>query len=181
MTFETERLVLRNWLESDVDYYMILARDVGYNCFSPPGHFLVKTAAEAKRKIDERMNLFAGRKLGKFPVFLKESGEFIGTCGLEPYELNGPEVELGYRLCLKYWGQGYAAEAAVGVLRYGFSDLNLQKIIAFAVPQNRASLRILEKLGFRYLYDFVHADLPHRLYEIRRSAAYRQEPQQQSG
>jgi hypothetical protein len=66
MTFETERLVLRNWLESDVDYYMILARDVGYNCFSPPGHFLVKTAAEAKRKIDERMNLFAARKLGKF-------------------------------------------------------------------------------------------------------------------
>jgi RimJ/RimL family protein N-acetyltransferase len=73
---------------------------------------------------------------------------------------------LGYRLCLKHWGHGYAAEAATAVLRYGFRDLNLAKIIAFAVPQNKASLKILEKLGFRYLRDFVHAGLPHRLYEI---------------
>jgi hypothetical protein len=47
MILETERLVLRNWLESDVNHYLVLARDVGYNCFSPPGHFLVHTTEEA--------------------------------------------------------------------------------------------------------------------------------------
>jgi ribosomal-protein-alanine N-acetyltransferase len=167
MILETKRLVLRNWLESDVNCYMILAKDVGYNCFSRPGHFLVHTTEEAKEKIQHRMILFNERKLGKFPIFLQGTGEFIGTCGLESFDLAGlTEVELGYRLCLKHWGQGYAAESAAAVLRYGFGDLNLNRIKALALPQNRASLRILEKLGFQYLHDFVYAELPHRLYEI---------------
>jgi [ribosomal protein S5]-alanine N-acetyltransferase len=169
MILETKRLVLRNWLESDVDSYMVLANDVGYNCFSRPGHFLVHTTEEATRKIRDRINLFNERKLGKFPVFLKETGEFIGTCGLEPCEIAGRvEIELGYRLCLKHWGKGYATESADAVLRYGFGDLNLKKIVAFALPQNKASLKILENLGFQYLNDFVHAELPHRLYEMPR-------------
>ena len=48
MILETERLVLRNWMESDVDCYLVLAKDVGYNCFSRPGRFLVINAEEAK-------------------------------------------------------------------------------------------------------------------------------------
>jgi RimJ/RimL family protein N-acetyltransferase len=167
MILETERLVLRNWLETDVNCYMVLAKDVGYNCFSRPGHFLVHTPEEVKEKVQLRMNLFHERKLGKFPIFLKGTEEFIGTCGLEPFELEGrTEVELGYRLCLKHWGRGYAAESAAAILRYGFGDLKLARIKAFALPQNRASLRILEKLGFHYLHDFDYAELPFRLYEI---------------
>jgi ribosomal-protein-alanine N-acetyltransferase len=167
MKLETERLVLRNWLESDVNCYMILAKDVGYNCFSRPGHFLVHTSEEAKEQIQRRVILFNESRLGKFPIFLKRTEEFVGTCGLESFDLAGQaEVELGYRLCLKHWGQGYAAEAAAAVLRYGFGDLNLKGIKALALPQNRASLRILEKLRFQYLHDFVYAELPHRLYEI---------------
>src|ERR1700730_3823878 len=144
MILETERLILRDWRESDVNHYMVLSQDVGYNCFSRPGRFLVHTTNEAEREIQERMSLFDERRLGKFPIFLKGTGEFIGTCGLEPFELSGrSEVELGYRLCLRHWGQGYAAEAAGTVLRYGFGHLNCEKIIAFAVPQNRGSLKIL--------------------------------------
>jgi GNAT acetyltransferase-like protein len=58
--------------------------------------------------------------------------------------------------------------SAVAVLRYGFNDLSLKNIMAFALPQNRASLRALEKLGFRYLYDFVYAELLNRRYEMSR-------------
>jgi ribosomal-protein-alanine N-acetyltransferase len=166
MNLETERLVLRNWQEADVNCYLMLAQDVGYNCFSLPGRFLVHTAEEAKEKVRQRIALFNELRLGKFPIFLKSTGEFIGTCGMEPFELHGqPEVELGYRLCLQYWGQGYAAEAAAAILKYGFETLSRKKILAYALPQNRASLKILEKLGFRYLNDFIHADLPHKLYE----------------
>jgi RimJ/RimL family protein N-acetyltransferase len=168
-TLETERLVLRNWQETDVNCYMTLARDVGYNCFSPPGHFLVRTAEEAKEKIQQRMILYEERRLGKFPIFLGGTGEFIGTCGMEPFELEGQaEVELGYRLCLKHWGNGYAQEAARAILRYGFGPLNRAKIMAFVLPQNRASVKILENLGFKYLGEFLHYDLPHRLYEMPR-------------
>lgn len=170
MQLETERLMLREWREGDADCYMTLAKDVGYNCFSRPGHFLVKNAEEAQTKIQERLDLFHQHKLGKFPVFLKTTGEFIGTCGMEPYKLDGQvEVELGYRLCLKHWGKGYAKEAAAAVLQYGFGDLGFAKIIAFALPQNRPSLKILEALGFRFQREFMHAELPHRLYELSRS------------
>jgi [ribosomal protein S5]-alanine N-acetyltransferase len=177
MRLETKRLVLRNWQESDVEHYLVLASDIGYHCFSRPGRFMVQNAKEAKTKVRERMLLFDRCGLGKFPIFLKQTGlkqtglkqtgEFIGTCGIEPFNLEGrPEVELGYRLCLKFWGQGYAREAGAAVLNYGFSDLKLAKIMAFVLPQNKASVRILEQLGFQYLRDFLHADLYHRLYEF---------------
>ncbi|PYU23100.1 MAG: hypothetical protein DMG30_12735 [Acidobacteria bacterium] len=77
-----------------------------------------------------------------------------------------PGVELGYRLCLKFWGNGYAKEAAATILSYGLGDLRLTNIMAFTLPQNRSSLRVLEKLGFLYLHDFIHAGLSHRLYEF---------------
>ena len=172
MMLETERLILRNWQESDVEHYFALASDVGYHCFTRPGRFMVQNAKEAKAKVRERMLLFDRRKLGKFPIFLqksrlRETGEFIGTCGIEPFNLEEqPELELGYRLRLNFWGKGYAKEAATAMLKYGFDDLRLPKIMAFVLPQNRASVRILEQLGFQYLRDFVHAELVHRLYEF---------------
>lgn len=174
MMVVTDRLIVRNWQESDVDHYLVLAGDVGYHCFSRPGRFMVRNAKEARAKVRERMLLFDRRRLGKFPIFLKKSGlkkpgEFIGTCGIEPFNVDGqPEVELGYRLCLKFWGKGYAKEAAAAMLKYGFDDLKLPKIMAFVLPQNRASVRILEQLGFQYLRDFVQAELCHRLYEFPR-------------
>jgi ribosomal-protein-alanine N-acetyltransferase len=169
LTLETERLTLRNWLESDVASYVCLSTDVGYNCFSPPGRFLVSSPEEARDRIQERIDLFDRQEMGKFPVFLKATGEFVGTCGMEPFELEGKsEVELGYRLCLKHWGRGYGKEAARAILEYGFGSLNRARIMAFVLPQNRASVKILENLGFGYVREFMHYDLSHRLYEYPR-------------
>jgi RimJ/RimL family protein N-acetyltransferase len=159
--------MLREWREPDVDCYMTLSRDIGYNCFSPPGAYLVRDEEEARAQIRKRMALFEKQRIAKFPVFLQPGGEFIGTCGLEAVDIDGrSEVELGYRLCLKHWGHGYATEAAAGVLRYAFRDLQIKRIVAFALAQNRASIRILEKLGFRFDREFLHAGIPHQLYGI---------------
>ncbi len=172
MLIETSRLTLREWRETDVECYLTLSRDVGYNCFSPPGAYVVRDEEEARQQIRKRTALFERLRIAKFPIFLKEGGEFIGTCGLEPVEIEGAsEVELGYRLCLRHWGNGYAEEAAAGVLRYAFGELGMGRIIAFALPQNRASVRILEKLGFQYQREFLHAGIPHRLYEMPASIA----------
>ncbi len=167
LNIETDRLFIRPWNDTDASKYQTLSKDVGYNVFSSPGHFSVRNDTEALEKLKLRMTLFQERGLGKFPVFLKATDEIIGTCGLEPYLIEGKsEVELGYRLCLAHWGKGYATEAAKAILQYGFSDLKLEKIVAFAVPQNSQSLKIIEKLGFRYLKTFEHAGLPHRLSEM---------------
>src|SRR5262245_7642315 len=88
---QTKRLVIRPWRETDVIHYLTMSRDIGYNCFSPPGFLLVKNDSEAQERVNLRLKLYSERKLGLFPVFLEDSGEFIGCCGLRPYELNGVE------------------------------------------------------------------------------------------
>lgn len=103
--------------------------------------------------------------MGKFPLFLRSTGSIIGTCGIEPYPGLGPDaVELGYRLRLNFWELGYATEAAKAIVQYGFRDLKLPNIYAFAVPQNRASLGVIRKLGFQSQGMLEHAGIPHELY-----------------
>lgn len=166
MRLDTERLFIREWRDSDVPHYLRLSTDVGYNNFAYPGYYLVKDEAEALEKIRQRQKLFQARGLGKFPVFLK-NGEFVGTCGIDPYTLDGSEqFELGYRMLLDHWGNGYATEAAKAVLSYAQTTLSLGKVLAFAVPQNPQSLKIIEKLGFRYQRLFRHAGIAHKLYEL---------------
>lgn len=166
MLLESKRLLIRPWQATDFVHYMTMSKDVGYNCFSTPGYFSVKSEAEAKEKVLQRIKLFEDTKAGKFVVLLKSTEEFLGTAGIDPYTLAGrEEFELGYRLCLKYWGQGFATEAGEMILDYGFNELRLSKLIAFAVPQNPASLKVIEKLGFTYLQIIDHAGFPHKLYE----------------
>jgi [ribosomal protein S5]-alanine N-acetyltransferase len=161
---ETKRLIIRPWRREDVPCYQELSRDVGYNCFAPPGFFLVSGDKEAEEKIDQRISSFEENKCGKFPVFLK-GGEFIGTCGFSPCELNGQkEIELGYRLLLKHWGKGYATEAARAVIAHAFNGLTRKQVFAFAIEQNPASLRIIEKLEFKYQSPLMYAGLEHRLF-----------------
>lgn len=166
MLLETQRLIIRPWDASDVKHYQAMSVDVGYNCFTPPGVYLVKDEAEALEKVKARMQIYTDHKLGKFPVFIKESGEFIGTCGADRCHIESvPEVELGYRFMLEHWGKGYATEAAEALLRYLLQDLKLPSVHAFAVYQNPGSLKVIEKVGFGYLRDFQWFNLTHRLYK----------------
>ncbi len=80
----------------------------------------------------------------------KATGAVVGDCGLQPLEFRGPEVELGYRLGRRHWGRALATEAATVCLRTGFEELGLERIVAVAYPDNAASRRVLEKIGFRY-------------------------------
>src|SRR5687767_13704208 len=106
LILETTRLLIRPWSESDVDSYLTLANDVGYTAFSLPGQFALDNDG-AKERIKDRIELFESKKVGKFLLLSKETSEPIGTCGLGAYNLDGREtMELGYRLRLKYWGQG---------------------------------------------------------------------------
>ena len=73
---------------------------------------------------------------------------FLGWCGVFPLEDSGL-IELGYRFARSAWGQGVATEAAQAVLEHGFRTLGFDPIVAVTHPENRASQRVLEKLGFR--------------------------------
>ena len=96
------------------------------------------------------------------------SGRHLGHAGLGVYGgLGRPEVELGYGLHPDAWGGGFALEAARRVVQVAFGDLGLESIVSFTLPFNRASRRVMEKLGLEFEKNCWHAELPHVLYRIR--------------
>jgi len=107
-----------------------------------------------------------------FAAELKESEQLIGFIGLCHTDYFFPEygtsaVEVGWRLGSQYWNKGYATEGAKACLEYGWNRVGLSEIIAFTVPANLRSLRVMERIGMiRDLNgDFAHPKLEpdHRL------------------
>ena len=105
-----------------------------------------------------------------FAAELIECGTLAGFVGLNEVtfkEAFTPAVEIAWRLGAGFWGKGYATEAAKAVLEYGLKVLDLRSIVAFSVPENKRSLRVMEKIGLcrDYRGDFSHPSLPvsHRL------------------
>ena len=111
-------------------------------------------------------------------------GEPIGLCGLQhvPFEARfTPAVEIGWRLLPAHWGRGLAEEAARLALAAGFGPLRLEEIVAFAVPANERSWRLMQRLGMRGDGEFAHPRLPeghplrpHLLYRLTRAEWVRQ-------
>ncbi len=102
---------------------------------------------------------------GRWAVYLQNTDEFIGWCGLK-FRPERHEVDLGYRLMKKYWGHGYATEAAKRTIQYGFTVLQLPRLFAAAHVQNFASQKVLEKVGFQYIRDEIIDDCTAKTYEI---------------
>jgi [ribosomal protein S5]-alanine N-acetyltransferase len=104
---------------------------------------------------------------GPWVFHARETGEEVGGAALRHVEIEGQEeVEIGYRVAAAWWGRGIATEMAstlVGVAR----DLGLREIVAFTLPENVASRRVMEKVGFTYERDIEWAALRHVLYRQR--------------
>lgn len=103
--------------------------------------------------------------LGRWAVFLKYTNEFIGWCGLK-YLAESNEIDLGYRFKKKYWGNGYASEAASTCISYAFEHLEVQKIIARAHIDNLASLKVIEKCRMNFLREEVIDSCPVKTFEL---------------
>lgn len=89
--------------------------------------------------------------LGLWAAVLKETGKFIGRCGLLPWDLDGrEEVEVAFLIGREYWGQGLGTEAAQAILQYGFEVLDLPRLVCLIEPGNQASIRVAGKIGMRF-------------------------------
>ena len=112
-----------------------------------------------------------------FAVERRDTGEYIGFAGAAavPFEAHfTPCVEIGWRLAFEHWGNGFATEAARAILRYCHETLNLSEVVAFTVPANVRSRRVMEKSGMTYdpSEDFDHPNLPEGN-PLRRHVLYR--------
>ena len=91
--------------------------------------------------------------------------EHIGSTAI-PGIYAKPEIELTYSLRPEYWGNGLAVEIGRYVIDHELPRLLLDHIVCFTTIQNKQSQHVMEKLGFEYQKDFIHANLPHRLYQL---------------
>ena len=143
---ETERLRLRPFAPDDADdYYQRIFGDPDVTKYLRSRRSITRDDMPAL--LTRLANQW--RQQGFWAVTDKSDGQLIGHCGLKYLDAT-TEIELAYALAKSHWGMGFATEAARAVLRYGFEELKLDRIVAVAVPENAASRRVMEKIGLAY-------------------------------
>jgi ribosomal-protein-alanine N-acetyltransferase len=147
-TVETARLLLRPLSTSDLgDYTPLIFADAEVMRYLPQRDLAPRERAE--RTIVFFSNHWSQHGYGVWAVTDKHTGQFIGHCGLN-FVPDAGEVEVLYALRKDRWGKGLATEAAWASARFGFEVANLERLIALATPENIASRRVMEHLGFKY-------------------------------
>lgn len=163
ITLETDRLFLREFLPQDANDFYELNGDPEVIKFTGDRAFQNIEEAEALVKNYDQYKKY---KRGRLTVLLKETNEFLGWCGLK-YHANDKLTDIGYRFKRSAWNKGYATESAKVSLDYGFKVLELKEIVGHAMHDNKASIRVFEKLGMQYVKDIVCEGNSSVLYKIR--------------
>jgi [ribosomal protein S5]-alanine N-acetyltransferase len=161
--FRSNRLLFRPFAPSDAEDAFSIFRDTEVMRYSVSGRDrdLEETAARVERYA--RQNAASG--LAPWAVVETASECVVGSCGLTRLK-DGKDVEIAYRLRRDRWGRGFAIEAAMAWLDRGFSLLRLPRILAFVDPANTASLRVVDKIGMRFVENCRYEGIPVRKYEI---------------
>lgn len=146
---ETKRLLLRHLELDDLDNLFALYSDPEMVRFIPDAP---TTLAQTREQLLWFANGHPERpELGLWATIYKESGQFIGRCGLLPWEIDGrSEVEIAYLIDKAFWGQGLATEAAQAILAYARGKLGLTRLVCLIDHGHVASMRVAEKMGMAF-------------------------------
>lgn len=173
---ETERLILREFTDSDADNLFELDSDREVIRFANLG--IIKGGDPIDTDYETIRNKTLPKLLayyqqydgyGFWAAIEKSSNEFIGWFQFRPaldspfnvtsgfYDKN--DIELGYRLRKVSWGKGYATEGARALVLKGFSQLGTQRVVSSAIAANRASSRVMEKAGLKFWRKYIHPEI----------------------
>ena len=143
-SLRTGRLLLRRWRDADRDPFAALNADSAV-----VEHLQGPLSRERSDAFVDRIEAhWESRGWGLWAVEAVDVAPFVGYVGLWPADYVGPGmVEVGWRLAREHWGRGYATEAAREALRFGFTEVGLDEIVSFTVPQNERSWRVMERIG----------------------------------
>jgi RimJ/RimL family protein N-acetyltransferase len=145
---ETDRLILRWMSTEDAPFILELVNEPSWLRFI--GDRGLRTLDDARDYIRKGpVDMYARHGFGLYVTERKADGVPIGICGLLKRE-SLEDVDIGFANLPRFWGKGYAYESASAVLSYGRSVLGLNRIVAVTSPGNEPSVRLLEKLGFRF-------------------------------
>lgn len=144
---ETERLLLREYTMDDFDaLYEILSDAETMQHYPAPFD-----KAKTKRWIEWNLENYAQYGFGLWAVILKETGEFIGDCGITIQNIDGENLpEIGFHINKKYWRQGYAKEAATAVKDWSFENTKYSSLYSYCKYTNIASYKTAEAIGMHF-------------------------------
>lgn len=168
---ETQRLLLRQWKDDDYEPFHEMNVALRVEHYYPP----VLNRAASDAFIDRARELFDRHGWGVLVMERREDAAFLGWCGLHlpGLEAGMPQacMSLFWRVAPRFWGHGYAAEAAGEIIRHAFETLGEPELACFASPDNRRAMAVLGFLGMhssgkRFTPRFFPPGHPHREQEI---------------
>ncbi|MFZ1401074.1 MAG: GNAT family N-acetyltransferase [Candidatus Promineifilaceae bacterium] len=167
LLLETERLRLRRFTAVDTDHLFALDNDPEVMRYLNGGEPTPRQVV-AQQILPGFMQIDPARpQFGFWAAELKTSGEFVGWFSIRPLPENPHHAALGYRLVRAAWGQGLATEGVQALIRKGFAELKLDRVVATTYEHNVASRRVMEKAGmklvrrFRLTVEELHSDTYH--------------------
>lgn len=161
---EKERFLLRELKVTDANMFYSLNLDPEVTSFTGDSAF--RSISEAMEFL-ENYSDYKKNGFGRWAIVHKVTGELWGWCGLKKRE--DIQVDLGYRLFQDKWRKGCATEVGKACIEFGFKTLNLNEIVAEAVIENKASFKVMERLGFTYKMDSKDHGMPTKVYSITRA------------
>lgn len=146
---ETRRLILRRLLPEDLDSLFALYSDPDVAQYIPDAP---RTLEETRVELEWFLNGHPEHpELGLWATIHRETGNFIGRCGLLPGKIDGQsEVEVAYLIDKAYWGQGLGTEVAEAILHHGFEQLHLSRLICLIDRENPASSKVAKNIGMTF-------------------------------
>jgi ribosomal-protein-alanine N-acetyltransferase len=143
---ETRRLILRDVRSSDAADVLVIRGDPIVQRFDDP---VIHTEQQAVAFIDEVHAEVRTQEGIVWAVTLAEQEHVVGLVGFHEWDRFHRRAETGYGLARAYWGQGIASEALRAILRFGFDEMDLNRVFARTIADNHESVRLLERVGFR--------------------------------
>lgn len=169
---ETPRLILRDWIATDMPPYILLNNNAEVMEFFPS----IMTAVETMEQVERVNNHIEKHGYGFFAVERKDNRQFIGFTGLSHPGFVAeftPCVEIGWRLSRENWGYGFATEAASACLKFGFENFGIDEIYSFTSVHNIRSEQVMKRIGMEKQSYFDHPSIEdghflkkHVLYKI---------------
>ncbi len=164
MRFETERLIMREMTQADFDNWKAVLSDPETMKHYPKPY----DDNGVQRWINWTLSNYEKYGFGLWALVLKETGEFIGDCGITMQNINGKELpEIGYHLNKNYHRRGYASEAARKCMEFAFDTMNFPAIYSYMTASNVASYGVAIKNGMKLVEEFDDPDEgPHKVYAM---------------
>lgn len=164
----TDRLILREFQESDLEELFDLDSDPEVHKYL--GNKPVTMRSQTEDIIKGVRQQYIDHGIGRWIAITKDTNEMIGWSGLkyETLAINNQNGynDIGYRFKKKYWGKGYATESANALLEYGFTELKYDKICGAAEIGNKASSKVLQKIGLNFIESFYYENLKCNWYAL---------------